>query len=678
MAELSIDTPKAVPARWPVRADSALLAAIGARWAGALWLLPLLVALLFAALVLLWAQRNDAIDLREQTDAITVDTLSLEAQLRGRLETEAAKLRAVAARLPAQPGDAQPALRSMPEVAAGLDRLWMSLVWVDANNQVRAQVQRQPASEGDTATSMTASGQTLHLVAPVGRAAEGNHSTVGNGRLVARYDPADLLKSKDFWWLALKYDVDLVTGLGEIIASTADGSTRATGLSHEKVFEPITDATLRLTRRQALRPWYRNLRTLVLIGGVLLLSVAAAILLRRQMARTARAELDSRTEAAWRQSMEESALVGLRARAFDGRILYVNKTLCEMVGYAREELLGLVPPLPFWRPEAVDEMMSHNRLTLQGQAPRSGFEARWRHREGHELDVMVFESPLVDAAGLQVGWMGSIVDITSRKRLEDMQRRQMEVMANHARLTTLGEVASTLAHELNQPLTAISGYSTGLSIALKAHPGIDPMLLAALDDMTLQSAQAGRIVHRIRERLSRRATVRAPFDLNVTVCEALDLLKRQLAQAGIRVTKGLEASLPMVIGDRVGIEQVVTNLVRNAADALGQRAADRHIHVATSVESAQQDAFAMQDARVVRLSVRDNGPGLQGRSVDTLCTSFYSTKHDGLGIGLAICRSIVEAHDGTLVAHEADGGGAVFGFALPSIAPAGEAMAASA
>ena len=191
--------------------------------------------------------------------------------------------------------------------------------------------------------------------------------------------------------------------------------------------------------------------------------------------------------------------------------------------------------------------------------------------------MMMFEAPLVDAPGRQIGWMGSILDITEPKRLLDRERGQTETMAHHARLTMPGEVAATLAQELNQPLTAISRYSAGglnsLQRADAAQPA-DPLVLRALQRLGEQAAQAGRS---------------APGD---------------------------------------------------AADV--------------DTQAAQR-----------RIEVSDNGPGLQGRRIDALCPPFYSTKVEGMGMGLAICRLIVEAHHGALDAHEAPGGGACFSLTLP-------------
>ncbi|HEY9026516.1 MAG TPA: ATP-binding protein, partial [Burkholderiaceae bacterium] len=287
-------------------------------------------------------------------------------------------------------------------------------------------------------------------------------------------------------------------------------------------------------------------------------------------------------------------------------------------------------------------------------APREGFEARWQHSSGRPVDVMVFESPLVDAAGRQIGWMGSILDITERKRMEERERRQVETLAHNARLTMLGEVASTLAHELNQPLTAIASYNAGITNSLSKLGVQDELVLGALQRLGQQAQHAGRIVARIREFLTRREPRHERCDLHEVILAALELLTRDCQRRGVTLDVHLAPGVPAVLADAVLIEQVVINLVRNAADALQAREAGRRIAVSSRVAGD-----------FVRVDVRDNGPGLAGLRVEQLCAPFYSTKADGMGMGLAICRSIVEAHQGVLDADEAPGGGALFSFSLP-------------
>jgi two-component system sensor histidine kinase DctS len=185
-------------------------------------------------------------------------------------------------------------------------------------------------------------------------------------------------------------------------------------------------------------------------------------------------------------------------------------------------------------------------------------------------------------------------------------------------------------------------------------------VLRALQRLGEQAAHAGRIVQRIRQFLTRREPQLEACSLNAIVEGGVALLRRELARQHVRLTLVLEPSLPPVVADAVLIEQVVINLVRNASDALGEQperpSHERHIEARTR---------STPDQRFVRIDVRDNGPGLQGRRIEALCAPFYSTKTEGMGMGLAICRSILEAHQGALDAAEAPGGGAWFSMTLP-------------
>jgi two-component system sensor histidine kinase DctS len=256
--------------------------------------------------------------------------------------------------------------------------------------------------------------------------------------------------------------------------------------------------------------------------------------------------------------------------------------------------------------------------------------------------------------------MGSIVDISERKALEDKERRHVEAMAQHARLNDLGLIASELAHELNQPLTTIASYSAGLQLALKKRLPEATDLITAVDAVDRNAKKAGDIVNWIRQQTSPSQPVRAACDLNQVATESLEHRRQQIQRARILVHLHLADDLPPVHMDRVGVEQVIANLVRNAADALAQQEGERSIWVETCLHPA-----AGKDEATVEVRVRDNGPGLQGKTLEALCATFYSTKDKGLGLGLGICRAIAESHGGTLHAQDAAVGGAELRFALP-------------
>jgi len=360
-----------------------------------LWLAPLALSLAFVLGVLAWVRANEAEEQDQQRQTLISDALSTEAQLRDRIDEELTHVRQLAAGLAGQPASAA-TLSAHPEVNAGLRRLWQSVTWLDANNRVLAEVPE------DAETGHSEDGLSLHLTAPVAR----------GGIVVVRYAPALLLRRGVPWWLARKYDVQLVDSADQVIASSTESPLRAAQFPRPSyrvaltgplrasplAQETLTDAALELTLRD---PSANGTRALawVLVAGFLPLVAVASWLIRRQMRQVQRAEVAGRTEAAWRRAMEDSALVALRARDFDGRLLYVNRTFCDMVGLSAEQLVGLLPPMPYWPPDALEELAERNRRNLAGQAPREGFEARWQHSSGRPVDVMVFESPLVDAAG---------------------------------------------------------------------------------------------------------------------------------------------------------------------------------------------------------------------------------------------------------------------------------------
>ena len=617
---------------------------------GAWWWVPLVLSVLFTVSVAGWLQHSDRIDIEARQRQLISDSLSLESQIGDRVAEEQLQLDALARGL--DPNLPAAALAQQEAVVDGLARLWQSVSWVDADTRLRVVV----PDHGETAERP---GLSAHLSAPL-------HDGAGRvvGHLVVRYAPAVLLQQTVPWWLAHEYDVRLVDGFGQVIADPLHNGRRDVPFAEKNrhSLEPaMPDTYLELALRESPRPWWLRV-PIVLMGVFLTLIAAATALLRWQMNEVLRTQDALRTEAAWRQAMEDSLTVGLRARDADGRLVYANRAFCDLVGFPPEELIGRATPMPYWPPDAIADSLSRHLRNLAGGAPRDGYEARWVHADGHPIDVMIFEAPLVDARGRHIGWMGSILDITERKRLEERERHQTDAVAHQARLTMLGEVASALAHQLNQPLTSITGYAAGVKRLLERSGQPDARLVDAMSRLGDQAAEAGRIVKRIREFLTRRSPQREEMDLGEVAHRAVGLLGRELRRLQLQVEWAIAPGLPAVEADPVLIEQVVLNLVRNACDEMSAQApAQRRLRIAIE----RGDAALPGAGDFLRLDVDDSGPGLRGRSVEQLVTPFYSTKPEGMGMGLAICRSIVEAHHGMFDAVDGMLGGARFSISLP-------------
>lgn len=388
---------------------------------------------------------------------------------------------------------------------------------------------------------------------------------------------------------------------------------------------------------------------------------------RLQENRQARIELEQRVQErthalqqahAFRQSMEDSLLVGMRARDLEGRIVYVNPAMCDMVGYTAAELIGCLPPYPYWHPDDLERHWSDVDTVQAGKASPQGRENRLRHRNGTDVYTMFYTARLIDGHGQHIGWMSSVVDITAQKRAEEQQQQREAQLQRVQRVITVGEMASTLAHELNQPLAALVNYAAAArAVSVQGPPQLLQDTLAALSAQALRAAD---IVGRIRHWVRQQPASREPCDLNAAVEQSLSLLLRAEARRhGVPVRLALSAEPVRVSADRVLLEQVVLNLGLNALQAMQSQqppAPGHELLLRTATEAGRAS-----------LQVLDRGPGLPPEIAERLFEPFFTTRSDGLGLGLNICRSIVESMGGELLARNRDGGGAVFEIRLPSL-----------
>ncbi len=252
---------------------------------------------------------------------------------------------------------------------------------------------------------------------------------------------------------------------------------------------------------------------------------------------------------------------------------------------------------------------------------------------------------------------GFVRDLTERQATEARLQELQAELVHVARLTAMGEMASALAHELNQPLSAIANYLRGSRRLLeKGDPADSPRLVEALDKAGDQALRAGAVIRRMRDFVGRGETERRVESISKLIEEASALALVGVKELGVRVTMHLDAKADLVLADRVQIQQVVVNLVRNAIDAMAvAEPAELTVRVA-----AGEDGFTV-------VSVSDTGSGIDEDVRGRLFEPFMTTKKEGMGVGLSICRTIIEAHGGTIwAANSASGRGATFSFTLPS------------
>jgi two-component system, LuxR family, sensor histidine kinase DctS len=376
--------------------------------------------------------------------------------------------------------------------------------------------------------------------------------------------------------------------------------------------------------------------------------------LRRDFSKRQQVQSVLQAQVALRMAMENSVTIGLRAWDLGGRILYVNDAFCRMVGYQAAELIGRAIPFPYWPAEQIDALQRvHDGIMAQGTSGE-GVEVQFQHRDGHLVDVLIHEAPLLTASGEQVGWMSSVLDISERKRAQRMAAQQQEKLEASGRLVAVGEVASTLAHELNQPLGALSSFANGLLNRLNDGSITLAELLPVVERMARLAERAGGIIKRVNAFARKRELSRQRLDL---VAFLQRVLAQQGDERGVAPAWDLPRQAIWVEADELLLEHLVNNLVANAQDWAAQAGQKPQVWVGLQQDPEQQLAV---------LTVADTGPGVSEEAEATIFNAFVSRKEDGMGMGLAICRSIVEAHHGRIeVSRDPLLGGARFTVLLP-------------
>lgn len=355
----------------------------------------------------------------------------------------------------------------------------------------------------------------------------------------------------------------------------------------------------------------------------------------------------------------------------EGRTTFVNRSMVTLTGWHPEELIGadqhevLHHSHADGRPHAADDCPVY--ATFRDSQPRFVDDDVFWRKDGTSFPVEYSSNPIRDEQGATLGTVVVFRDVTERKQAEDRLRRQQAELAHVARLSTLGEMASGIAHELNQPLTAIATNARACVRMLESGRNDAEHCGDVMERVAAQAERAGEVIRQIRHFVRK-----APPDLRATRLHlifdtVLGLLRPEAQRAGVDLVVVQPPGDPLVLAQEIQIEQVLLNLGRNAIEAMADNSGPRRLVLRASAQAAAQDS-AKGSGRIA-LTVTDTGPGLGADIRDRLFEPFITTKPQGLGLGLSISAGIVEAHGCTLGVESEPGAGASFSFTLPMVHP---------
>jgi len=306
---------------------------------------------------------------------------------------------------------------------------------------------------------------------------------------------------------------------------------------------------------------------------------------------------------------------------------------------------------------------------MVSRAAREGTNLDFEHRllmpDGSVKQVhVVLEAVCSDPANRQ--YVGTVMDITARKQAEDAASKAQMELAHATRVMTVGELTASIAHEINQPLSAIvTNADAGLRWLGADSPNLEETS-QAIRRIIRDGKRASAVVSRMRALFKKAPTAKEPIEINEAIHDILALTQNEVHRSRVLLRTKLANDLPLVVGDRIQLQQVILNLLINAVQAVSELPEGPR-----KVDLTSEEVATNSEQTEVLITVRDSGPGLDPQHLDRLFDAFYTTKSHGLGIGLAISRSIIEAHGGRLWARANAPRGAVFQFTLPAMtAPA--------
>lgn len=356
-------------------------------------------------------------------------------------------------------------------------------------------------------------------------------------------------------------------------------------------------------------------------------------------------------------SIFNAAVEGIITTHLSGNIIYVNDTVESIFGYKKEEIINcninkLIPLARQKKPtKYLNNLTGIGLLNVVGELE----EVYGVRKQGTTVPLDISTAKFIIDGTVYLTCI--VRDVSSRKLQKQRDQEHLDELAHVTRLGLMGEMASGIAHQVNQPLTAITGY-TQTCLNLIQNKNYDQELLTEILIKTNQQAiKAGQIIHRMRDFVKSKNIHRSTIDINNLIEDAVSLCESYLKQNSVIVQLKLKKKLPYLCIDSIQIEQVILNLIRNSIDALSNlpRLKSRNLSIHTNMNSNNE----------IEIRIKDNGPGIDAMEQQRILTPFYTSKPDGMGMGLSICRSIIEAHEGALSFNSKPKKGTTFYFTLP-------------
>jgi PAS domain S-box-containing protein len=353
------------------------------------------------------------------------------------------------------------------------------------------------------------------------------------------------------------------------------------------------------------------------------------------------------------RTIYQTAPIGLGFVDTHQRIVSINDRLAEISGILAADQLGKTyqQVLPILSSTA--EPIYRTSFETAQPVIESEVHGATAKQPGVERDWLVSHYPVKDPQGRPLGVSTVVEEITERKRAERLRQE----LIHASRLALLGEFTASIAHEINQPLGAILSNVDAAEMMLDGSPEAIAEIRNILVDIRRDNLRASEVIRRLRNLIRNDEVECKPLSLEAMITETLGLIGGDAQRRGIGVHVQLDQNLPTIQGDKIHLQQVLINLLVNAMEALGSLTPNR--------EPRRIDVAANRDRDDVIVSVRDNGPGVPSEKIATVFDHFFTTKQEGMGLGLAISRSLVERHGGRIWVDNAEGGGAIFRFSLP-------------